>query len=47
MMTYFWETMDACVPPQSVLEALRTAGFVQVARQPLLGLFSEYIAVKA
>jgi demethylmenaquinone methyltransferase/2-methoxy-6-polyprenyl-1,4-benzoquinol methylase len=47
MMTYFWETMDACVPPQSVLAALRAAGFVQVARQPLLGLFSEYIAVKA
>ena len=47
MMTYFWETMDACVPPQSVLDALRAAGFVQVARQPLLGLFSEYIAVKA
>ena len=47
MMTYFWETMDACVPPGSVLEALRAAGFGQVTRQPLLGLFSEYIAVKA
>ena len=47
MMSYFWETMDACVPPQSVLEALQAAGFVQVTRQPLLGLFSEYSAVKA
>ena len=47
MMTYFWETMDACVPPEAVLEALRTAGFVQVIRQPQLGLFSEYLGVKA
>jgi demethylmenaquinone methyltransferase/2-methoxy-6-polyprenyl-1,4-benzoquinol methylase len=47
MMTYFWETMDACVPPPTVLEALRAAGFAQVSRQPQLGLFSEYLAVKA
>jgi hypothetical protein len=26
MMLYYWETMDACVPPAAVLEALRTAG---------------------
>ena len=32
---------------QTVLDALRAAGFVQVIRQPQLGLFSEYIAVKA
>ncbi len=47
MMTYFWETMDAFVPPASVLETLRAAGFVQVKRARLLGLFSEYSAVKA
>lgn len=47
MMTYFWETMDACVPPESVLSELRAAGFDSVARQRLLGLFSEYSAVKA
>lgn len=46
MMLYFWETMDACVPPASVLEALRAAGFTQVKRARLLGLFSEYTAVK-
>jgi demethylmenaquinone methyltransferase/2-methoxy-6-polyprenyl-1,4-benzoquinol methylase len=39
--------MDACVPPAEVLEALRAAGFAQVTRQPLLGLFSEYVAVRA
>jgi demethylmenaquinone methyltransferase / 2-methoxy-6-polyprenyl-1,4-benzoquinol methylase len=46
MMLYFWETMDACVPPEEVLAALRSAGFSTVKRQPLAGLFSEYIAVK-
>ena len=46
MMAYFWETMDACVPPAAVLESLRTAGFTSVRRAGLLGLFSEYTAVK-
>lgn len=46
MMRYYWETMDACVPPPAVLEALRAAGFTEVKRTPMLGLFSEYSAVK-
>jgi demethylmenaquinone methyltransferase/2-methoxy-6-polyprenyl-1,4-benzoquinol methylase len=47
MMRYYWETMDACVPPEMVLEALRTAGFGEVQRVRMLGLFSEYTAVKS
>ena len=47
MMVYFWETMDAFVPPGSVLDALRAAGFSGVKRVGLMGLFSEYTAVKA
>jgi demethylmenaquinone methyltransferase/2-methoxy-6-polyprenyl-1,4-benzoquinol methylase len=46
MMHYYWETMDACVPPATVLDALRGAGLVEVKRKLLLGLFSEYTAVK-
>jgi demethylmenaquinone methyltransferase/2-methoxy-6-polyprenyl-1,4-benzoquinol methylase len=46
MMTYYWETMDACVPPDEVLAALRAAGLTHVRRIPLLGLFSEYLATK-
>jgi demethylmenaquinone methyltransferase/2-methoxy-6-polyprenyl-1,4-benzoquinol methylase len=46
MMAYYWETMDACVPPETVLEALRAAGLSQVERVKLLGLFSEYVAVR-
>lgn len=47
MMKYYWETMDACVPPAVVLEALNAAGLAQVKRIPVLGLFSEYEAAKA
>jgi demethylmenaquinone methyltransferase/2-methoxy-6-polyprenyl-1,4-benzoquinol methylase len=46
MMRYYWETMDACVPPTEVLAALRAAGLADVKRIPLMGLFSEYLAVK-
>ena len=46
MMHYYWETMDACVPPATVLDALRAAGLIEVQRRPLLGLFSEYTAIK-
>ena len=47
MMHYYWETMDACVPPATVLSALQAAGLTEVKRNIVLGLFSEYTAVKA
>jgi demethylmenaquinone methyltransferase / 2-methoxy-6-polyprenyl-1,4-benzoquinol methylase len=47
MMRYYWETMDACVPPAAVLGALESAGLTAVKRDTVLGLFSEYTAVKA
>jgi len=47
MMRYYWETMDACVPPAAVLAALRAAGLTAVARNSVLGLFSEYTATKS
>ncbi len=43
---YFWDTMEACVPPERVLAALEEAGFLQVSRFLELGIFSEYTAVK-
>ncbi len=45
MMVYFWETMDACVPPESVLAAMSSAGLTAVKREKLAGLFSEYHAI--
>jgi len=44
---YYWDTIEACIPPEAVLGALRAAGFEQVKRHVELGIFSEYTAVKA
>jgi len=46
MMYYYWETMDACVPPETVLQALSAAGLVNARRDLVIGLFSEYTATK-
>ena len=46
MMAYYWETMDACVPPEGVLAAMRTAGFSDVRRVHIGGMFSEYCGVR-
>lgn len=44
MMSYYWETIDACVPPDAILKAMSDAGFGQVERTVELGLFSAYTA---
>jgi len=44
LMRYFWDTIDACVPPESILSALRDAGFSESKRHIELGVFSEYTA---
>jgi len=46
MMVYFWETMDSCVRPEAVVAAFQAAGFSEARRIPLMGIFSEYVAVK-
>lgn len=43
---YYWDTIEACVPPASVLGALRHAGFADVKRFVELGIFSEYTGRK-
>jgi demethylmenaquinone methyltransferase/2-methoxy-6-polyprenyl-1,4-benzoquinol methylase len=43
---YYWDTIEACIPPERVLEALRAAGFTEVRRHASLGVFSEYMARK-
>jgi demethylmenaquinone methyltransferase/2-methoxy-6-polyprenyl-1,4-benzoquinol methylase len=47
LMEYYWETLDQMVPPDTVLEALATAGFAQPDRYVDAAIFSEYRAVKA
>ncbi|NBV21657.1 MAG: methyltransferase domain-containing protein [Proteobacteria bacterium] len=46
MMSYYWETIDACVPPQTILEAIHGAGFQAVSRQVEVGIFSAYAGQK-
>jgi demethylmenaquinone methyltransferase / 2-methoxy-6-polyprenyl-1,4-benzoquinol methylase len=46
LMRYYWDTIEYCVPPETILAALRAAGFEQVRRRVELGVFSEYTAVK-
>ena len=44
---YFWDSIEACVPPERVMATLRSTGLTQVDRFVEIGIFSEYHAVKA
>jgi demethylmenaquinone methyltransferase/2-methoxy-6-polyprenyl-1,4-benzoquinol methylase len=46
LMRYYWDTIDACAPPNEILRAIREAGFVEDYRFVVLGIFSEYCARK-
>jgi demethylmenaquinone methyltransferase/2-methoxy-6-polyprenyl-1,4-benzoquinol methylase len=46
LMRFYWDTIEACVPPSAVLEALVHVGFEQIDRHIELGIFSEYTARK-
>lgn len=46
LMEYYWDTIEQCVPPDTILEALRAAGFTEVRRHVVMGLFSEYTGVR-
>ena len=43
---FYWDTIEACIPPATVMDALRCAGFTQVQRHVEMGIFSEYTATK-
>ena len=46
LWAYYWETIDKCLAPQRVLDALTLAGFTSVNRHVVGGLLSEYTAVR-
>jgi demethylmenaquinone methyltransferase/2-methoxy-6-polyprenyl-1,4-benzoquinol methylase len=46
MMRYFWETIESCVPPATILGALEAEGFVDAVKGGPLDLFAEYTARK-
>lgn len=41
---YYWDTIEACVPPAQVMASIAAAGFAGVRRGLTLGIFSEYAA---
>jgi len=47
LMRYYWDTIEACVPPATVLERLGAAGFTAVERSVDLGIFSAFRGRKA
>ena len=46
LMKYYWDTIDRCVPPETILKALRRGGLVDVDRRTLFGFLNEYSAAK-
>jgi demethylmenaquinone methyltransferase/2-methoxy-6-polyprenyl-1,4-benzoquinol methylase len=46
LVKYYWETIEACIRPELILEALSKAGFSQVKRDSRFGVLSEYSGVK-
>jgi len=46
-MRYYWDTIDQCVPPATILDVLRRDGFVDARRRVYCDFLSEYVAVKS
>lgn len=46
LMRYFWDTIEKCVPPETIIEALQRAGFRDVKRTVFFGFFSEYTGTR-
>jgi demethylmenaquinone methyltransferase / 2-methoxy-6-polyprenyl-1,4-benzoquinol methylase len=46
MWRYYWDTIEACAPPDRVMATLSAAGFAGVRQHLELGIFSEYTGVK-
>jgi demethylmenaquinone methyltransferase/2-methoxy-6-polyprenyl-1,4-benzoquinol methylase len=46
LMRYYWDTIEACVPPATVIARLQAAGFTETDRYVERGIFSEYRARK-
>ena len=47
LMEYFWDTVERCVPPTTILEAMAESGFDAPRRRIVYRIFSEYVATKS
>ena len=43
---YYWDSIEACVPPQKIIQTLKNVGFSYVNEHRELKIFSEYQATK-
>ncbi len=46
LMEYYWDTIERCVPPATILRALAEAGFGKPERYVEHGILSEYTAAR-
>ncbi|MCA1778090.1 MAG: hypothetical protein LC637_01530 [Xanthomonadaceae bacterium] len=45
LMRYYWDTIEHCVPPETILSALDQTGFEQVQWNTQWGILSEYTGI--
>ena len=46
LMKFYWDTIDQCVPPETILEVLGRTGFVEAKVRRVYVLINEYTATK-
>jgi demethylmenaquinone methyltransferase/2-methoxy-6-polyprenyl-1,4-benzoquinol methylase len=46
LMRYYWDTIEHCVRPEGIVQALKDAGLAETKRHVAMGLFSEYSGIK-
>jgi len=47
LMDYYWDTVEKCVPPETIVQALRDAGFQDVKFEVVIpGAFCEYTGTR-
>ena len=47
LMRYYWDTIENCVPPETILQAIRDAGFAETGCHVEFDLFRAYSGRKA
>ncbi len=47
LMRYYWDTIEHCVPPETILAAMESSGLSKSERQVTMGIFSEYRGCKS
>lgn len=45
LMRYYWDTIEYCVPPATILDTMAAVGFDDCQRRVDLGIFSEYSGI--